>query len=146
MKRTPRTVPGTTEDILSYMDAHGTRNKDGFAPASGGSAASAPEKSRGSAVRRKKGGVLRMTLDLHCLTSEEATCRIRCAIDSCRSRGIKELLVIHGRGLHSGYNEGPVLKNLVRRMLDNELVLNVKDFRSGLPREGGEGVTLVFLT
>jgi len=137
-QRPPRTVPGTTEDILSYMDVHGTRNKDDCAPK--------PEKSRVSDIARGKGGVLRMTLDLHGLTSDEASRRIRLTIDSCKNRGIKELLVIHGRGRHSGYNEGPVLKNLVHQMLERELVLSVRDFRSGLPREGGEGATLVFLS
>ena len=135
--RMPRTIPGTTQDILSYMDAHGTRDKDDLAPKS--------EKSRASDIARGKGGVLRMTIDLHGLTGDEASRRVRYAIDSCKSRGIKELLVIHGRGSHSDYNEGPVLRNLVRQMFDNELALSVRDFRTGLPREGGEGVTIAFL-
>jgi DNA-nicking Smr family endonuclease len=136
-QRPQRTVPGTTEDILSYMDVHGTRNKDDCVPK--------PEKPRLSDITRGKGGVLRMTIDLHGLTSDEASRHIRLTIDSCKNRGIKELLVIHGRGRHSGYNEGPVLKNLVHQMLERELVLSVRDFRSGLPREGGEGVTIAFL-
>ena len=136
-KRPPRTVPGTAEDILSYVDAHGTRNKDECAPK--------PEKPRVSDIARGKGGVLRLTLDLHGLKSDEASRRVRYAIDSCKRRGIKELLVIHGRGRHSGCNEGPVLKNMVHRMFENELALSVRDFRIGLPREGGEGVTVAFL-
>jgi DNA-nicking Smr family endonuclease len=64
----------------------------------------------------------------------------------CRDRGIRELFVIHGHGVHSAPEEGPVLKNLVRDMLENELSDRVRDFRAGIPREGGEGVTLVYLT
>jgi DNA-nicking Smr family endonuclease len=132
----PRTVPGTTGDILSYLEAHGTRNKD--------SAASVPAPARPK-IEKGKGGVLRRTLDLHGLTSDEASRRIRQTIDSCKEHGVRELLIIHGRGSHSTFNEGPVLKNLVLELLDNELRLSVQSFRPGLPREGGEGVTVAFL-
>jgi DNA-nicking Smr family endonuclease len=135
--RPPRTVPGTAEDILAYLAAHGIRDKDSVEPV--------PENSIAPRIEKRKKGVFRMTLDLHGLTSEEASRRIRLTIGECGHRGVKELLVIHGRGRHSSLNEGPILKNLVRGMLDNELRLSVRDFRSGLPREGGEGVTLVYL-
>ena len=137
-RRPPRTIPGTTEDILSYLDAHGTRNKDVVARE--------PVKSAfHRSVEKRKGGVLRQTVDLHGLTSDEASRRLRAAVESCHDHGIKELLVIHGKGHHSMNGEGPVLKNMVNQMLDSELRLQVKDSRGGLPREGGEGVTLVVL-
>lgn len=137
MRRVPRTIPGTTGDILSYLAAHGTRDKDSAAPE--------PVKSSGRKIEKRKRGVLRTTLDLHGLTSEEASQRIRQTVESCRQHGVRELLIIHGRGHHSSVNEGPVLKNLVGMMLENELALSVKNSRTGLPREGGEGVTVISL-
>jgi DNA-nicking Smr family endonuclease len=137
-RRPLRTIPGTTGDILSYLDAHGTRDKD--------IVVNEPVKSGfHRSVEKRKGGVLRQTFDLHGLTSDEASRSLRAAVESCHDHNIKELLVIHGKGHHSAYGEGPVLKNLVKQMLDNELRLQVKEFRDGLPREGGEGVTVVVL-
>jgi DNA-nicking Smr family endonuclease len=131
-QRLPRTVPGTAEDILLFLEAHGVRDKDAAAPA--------PEK-----PEKRKGGVLRMTLDLHGLTSDEASRRLRQTVETCGSRGIKELLIIHGQGRHSAIAGQPVLKGLVREMLGNELRLRVTRSRGGLPREGGEGATVAYL-
>jgi DNA-nicking Smr family endonuclease len=135
--RPPRTVPGTAEEIMDFLAEHGTRDKDAHAPV-------LAKRSR-TRAEKKKGGILRITLDLHGLTSDDASRRVRFTVDSCRSRGIKELCIIHGRGIHSGPNEGPVLKNLVRGLLENELAMGVTRFRDGLPREGGEGVTIAYL-
>jgi DNA-nicking Smr family endonuclease len=136
-RRLPRTVPGSTGDILSFLAAHGTRDKD--------SAGDCPERIAPRSAERRKGGMRRMTLDLHGLTSDEASQSIRDAVASCVKRGVRELLVIHGRGLHSVINEKPVLKRLVLGMLENDRSLNVRGFRGGLPREGGEGATLIYL-
>jgi DNA-nicking Smr family endonuclease len=134
--RPPRTIPGTTEDILAYLKEHGVSDKDFVAP---GHRKVKPNFQKG------KGGILRMTLDLHGKTSEEASRALRATMETCKEHGIRELLVIHGRGHHSSMDEGPVLKTMVRSMLDNELKLRVKDFRSALPHEGGEGATVLFL-
>jgi DNA-nicking Smr family endonuclease len=136
--RKPRTIPGTTEDILSFLASHGTRDKDAARPV--------PDKPVVRRIEKRKGGVLRETLDLHGLTSDEASLRLRLTMDSCQKRGIKELLIIHGQGRHSAPAEGPVLKSLVREMLDNVLRLSVLRFRTGLPREGGEGATVAYLS
>jgi len=135
--RKQRTIPGTTEDILSFLASHGTQDKDFAGPV--------PEKPVVRGIEKRKGGVLRKTLDLHGLTSDEASIRLRLTIESCQKQGIKELLIIHGLGRHSAPAEGPVLKGLVREMLDNELRLSVLRFRTGLPREGGEGATVAYL-
>ncbi|MBN2188764.1 MAG: Smr/MutS family protein [Chitinispirillaceae bacterium] len=136
-QRLPRTVPGTAEDIFLFIKAHGVRDKDACAPA--------PEQARVRKAKKRKGGVLRATLDLHGLTSDEASRRLRQAVESCGGRGIKELLIIHGRGLHSGPAGRPVLRDLVGEMLDKELRLRVTRSRTGLPREGGEGATVAYL-
>jgi DNA-nicking Smr family endonuclease len=136
--RLPRTVCGTDEDILAFLDRYGTRDKDR-------AAVGEEKKPKARNIEKRKGGVLRMTLDLHGLKSEEASRRLRETIESCAEHGVRELLVIHGRGYHSNPSEGPVLKTLVSQMLENELRLSVRDWRAGLPREGGDGVTVLFL-
>lgn len=136
-QRPPRTVPGTAEDIISFLDKFGTQNKDAFAEKAPG-----PAKKK---IEKGKGGIPRMTLDLHGQTGEQAARRMRLIFDSCGDHGVKELLVIHGWGHHSSVQEGPVLKKLVHDMLDFELNLRVKDYRGASPREGGDGATLVFL-
>ncbi len=136
-KRSPRTIPGSSEDIFSYLDAHGVYDKDRTAPP--------PAKSPKQPIEKRKGGIRRMTLDLHGSTSDEASRRIRSTIEWCRGHGVGELLVIHGIGRHSAPAEGPVLKNLLHDLLDYELKSTVRGFRAGLPREGGEGATVIYL-
>lgn len=135
--RPPRTIPGSSEDILAFLDRHGTQNKDAFV--------AKEEKPATKRIKKGKGGIPRMTLDLHGQTGEQAARRMRLIFDSCGDHGVKELLVIHGRGHHSSVQERPVLKKLVHDMLDFELNLRVKDYRGASPREGGDGATLVFL-
>jgi DNA-nicking Smr family endonuclease len=134
--RPPRTLPGTDEDILSYLKKYGVRDKDQQVPRI------KPAKLN---LRKGKGGIPRMTLDLHGKTTEEAARTIRAMVETCWEHGVKELLVIHGKGHHSNMNEGPVLKTMVHAMLENELRLQIKEFRTALSRDGGEGATLVYL-
>lgn len=136
-QRPARFVQGTDRDILEYLEQHGTHDKDSAVTA-------ARDGVRARSGRRERGGH-RVTLDLHGLTSEEASRRLRCAVGSCRERGVKELLVIHGWGRNSPPGRGPVLKGLVEDVLGNELRLQVRDFRKGRPREGGDGATVVYL-
>ena len=86
-----------------------------------------------------------MTLDLHGQTCEQASMRMRSTFESCLHHGVRELLIIHGQGHHSNQQEGPVLKKLVRDMLDYEFNLRVREYRSAGLREGGDGATLVLL-
>jgi DNA-nicking Smr family endonuclease len=136
-QRPPRTVQGTAGDILAFLDKYGTRNKD--------TVAAKEVKPAKKLIEKGKGGVPRMTLDLHGQTGEQASRRMRLTFESCSGHGVKELLIIHGQGHHSNLQEGPVLKKLVRDMLDNELNLRVNEYRSASPREGGDGATVVFL-
>ena len=130
-RRQPRVVPGTTEEILTYIDTHGIDDKDRRAPI-------VPPPPRRSKVTR-------YVLDLHGMKSEEAEQRIDEAIEMCKDDHIREILIIHGRGIHSGAEDLPVLKTLVHNLLDGRLKNRVKRWRPGLPAEGGEGVTLLYL-
>jgi DNA-nicking Smr family endonuclease len=96
--------------------------------------------------KQKQERLTRFVLDLHGLSSNEAEVRIVAGLDLCKNKGIKEVLLIHGRGLHSGVGERPVLKNLVQTMLEGKLRGMVKRYRPGVPAEGGEGVTVLFLS
>ena len=134
--RPPRTVPGTSEDILAYLQEHGVRDKDAVLPR---------KKPIQTTIKKGKGGIPRMTLDLHHKTVEEASRSLRAMIDTCKQHGVRELLVIHGRGHHSSMNEGPVLKTLVRTMAENELRLQIRDFRTAASIDGGDGATILLL-
>ena len=126
-------------DILSFVDKYGVFNKDKY---SNGEKTKSPVSSK--RIVNKKGQP-RETLDLHGLKSAEASQKLRFTVDRCSEHGIKELLVIHGIGYHSVQNGGPVLKEMVRQMLDNELCLHIRDYRTAIPKEGGDGATLVYL-
>ena len=125
-------------EILAHIEKYGVAKKD---------AAPLQQRREGphKAAAPSRGRRVRATLDLHGLRSDEAAVKLRAAVDRCKATGAAELLVIHGYGLHSDPSEGPVLKKLVRDMLDNELVGNYRDYRAASLRDGGDGATLVLL-
>jgi DNA-nicking Smr family endonuclease len=137
-RRPPRTIQGTREDILSFIKTHGIVDKD--------TVAKTATEYRRTLQKQKRERLTRFVLDLHGLSSNEAEVRIVAGLDLCKNKGIREVLLIHGRGLHSGVGERPVLKNLVQTMLEGKLRGMVKRYRPGVPAEGGEGVTVLFLS
>jgi len=126
------------DEILEYMRRHGVFDKD----ASGILAQKKKSKSRD---RYRRFATHRAILDLHGLKYDEAVVRIHAAFEDCNAKGIRELLIIHGQGFHSSPQEGPVLKKLVLDMIENEFRSVVKDFRTAVPKDGGEGATVVWL-
>jgi len=123
------------EEIYRYLDEHGVVDKD--------------SRKRNAAGRNRRFSKIkrgtRLELNLHGKTEEEALHELRACINSCRGKGIREVLVIHGRGLHSSPDEGPVLKKAVRGTLEHELRSSIKGFRPACPDEGGQGATVVNL-
>lgn len=84
------------------------------------------------------------TIDLHGRLEEEARLAVRAAVRDARGAGMRTILVIHGRGLHSP--EGPVLKNALPAWLaEPPLGGWVLAFASAPPELGGPGATLVLL-
>lgn len=75
-------------------------------------------------------------VDLHRLTVEEALVRVDNLLYTSYSAGYVWVRVVHGKGTGT-------LRLAVRRDLSKHPL--VKRFRSGLPTEGGEGVTVVEL-
>jgi DNA-nicking Smr family endonuclease len=128
--------PKAREKILRYLDEHGVSNKD--------AASSYRPKKVDIGINKTKKRGLRKTIDLHGMNSENAELALVKAMDECRKKGIKELLIIHGWGKHSGQSEG-VLKKLVRECLEYRYALAIRGYHTALPKDGGEGATLVTL-
>lgn len=125
-----------TNRILKYLDEYGVVDKDRIVDS---------HRSERKSIIKSSKKTLRLTLDLHGMTESEATRKIRATFDGIGNRGIKEILIIHGKGYHSAPDQGPVLKKLVRSMLENELCGCVRNFSAAPVRDGGDGATLVFL-
>jgi DNA-nicking Smr family endonuclease len=81
-------------------------------------------------------------LDLHGLNAAEAVAKVRFFLQDTRFRGLETLLIITGKGLHSG--DGPVLRQAVEKLLAqmHELVL---EWGVAPRRYGGDGAVVVFL-
>ena len=80
-------------------------------------------------------------IDLHGLTSEEAEQRLNAFVTECCRRGIRKILIIHGKGNHS--ETAPVLYGLVRSFIERDYRLG----ESGHPDRtaGGKGATWVLI-
>jgi DNA-nicking Smr family endonuclease len=80
--------------------------------------------------------------DLHGLNASEAAVHLGVFLRDARSRRLRCVRIIHGKGLRSG-NRGPVLKNTVNALLRRADA--VLAFTSARPADGGTGATLVLL-
>ena len=80
-------------------------------------------------------------IDLHGLTSEEAEQRLNAFVTECCRRGLRKILIIHGKGNHS--ETAPVLYGLVRSFIERDYRLG----ESGHPDRiaGGTGATWVLI-
>ena len=82
-------------------------------------------------------------LDLHGLHQDEAEQRLNSFIAECKRRGLKKVMIIHGKGNHTKGTD-PVLGKLVRSFIE-------RDARCGMSGhaktkyEGGSGATWVIL-
>ncbi|HOE07635.1 MAG TPA: Smr/MutS family protein [Treponemataceae bacterium] len=81
------------------------------------------------------------SIDLHGLTREEADIRLNAFITECVRRGLKKVLIIHGKGNHS--NEGPVLSHAVRSFIESDKRLGRFGFAD--KTLGGKGATWVLI-
>jgi|GEM_PF-3539533 DNA-nicking Smr family endonuclease len=125
----------STEIIFRYLERHGVRDKDAVRALS-------EEKKKAPSDRTKKG---RRVIDLHGLTVDAAIAALRNEIDRCVSRGARELLVIHGYGLHSKPGEGGALKAAVWQYLEAKNDPRVRSFVTAASQDGGEGAVVVRL-
>lgn len=92
-------------------------------------------------LKRVKAMDIQETLDLHGSTAEDAETELLDFIKRCRKRGLRKVLVVHGKGLHS--QQGSVLRPLVKRILtESNLVL---DFGRAKKNQGDSGATWFIL-
>jgi len=83
-------------------------------------------------------------LDLHRATKEQAQQILTTAVRQARADGLASLLVIVGKGKHSGAS-GPVLPGAVVETLIRPLARDVLAFRTASPDLGGTGAFVVRL-
>jgi DNA-nicking Smr family endonuclease len=124
--------------IFQHLDRYGIRDKDAIAQQQ----KKAPGR-KSSATLQTKRGVVRKRLDLHGMTIDRALPALRRAIDECKGKGIGELLVIHGYGLHSHPAGEGVLKKTVKDFLEESSDARIRDYAQAMSRDGGTGATLV---
>ena len=82
-------------------------------------------------------------IDLHGLHKDEAYERLDNFIGECKRRGLKKVMIIHGKGNHTTGTD-PVLGELVRLFIERDKRCGM----SGHPKtraEGGNGATWVIL-
>jgi DNA-nicking Smr family endonuclease len=108
--------------------------------------AAAPGVSRETVSALARGELpIEATCDLHGMRAEPARARLERFVVGCAERGCRVVLVVCGRGLHSG-PEGPVLLELAREVLTGPAVgRHALAFTSAPPRQGGEGALVVLL-
>ena len=80
-------------------------------------------------------------LDLHGMRADEASTVLNDFLNRSRKRGLRKVLIIHGKGHHS--KEGPILKNLVRDHLERSRYAGA--FGTADRNMGGSGATWVIL-
>ncbi|MEO6954792.1 MAG: Smr/MutS family protein [Polyangia bacterium] len=84
-------------------------------------------------------------IDLHGLVQTQARVEVEAFIEESRLHGLRCVLIVHGRGLHSKENM-PVLKERVGQWLSRgRIARGVLAFVSALPTDGGTGAVYVLL-
>ena len=81
-------------------------------------------------------------VDLHGLTREQAWQKLDSFVSACKIRGLRKILIIHGKGNHS-HGTDPVLGEMVRSFIEADRRLG----SSGHPdrNHGGTGATWVII-
>ncbi len=89
----------------------------------------------------RKVSAVEASLDLHGFTAEDARKQVMSFLAACSRKGMRKVLIIHGKGYHSK-NE-PVLQRVVRECLE----ASPHAGKSGRPKRelGGSGAVWVML-
>ncbi len=126
----------SSSEILEYLDSHGVEYKE--------SDSINKQASKPRSTYRKRGAE-EMRVDLHGLTVEEAERMITNTINSANRDGIKQILLVHGRGKHTLATGRAILKERVHVMLNRELEYLIESYKFAPGKEGGDGATRIFL-
>lgn len=80
------------------------------------------------------------SLDLHGMTQEQAWKALNDFVAAAKFRGLKKILIIHGKGIHSQDSKGALTK-LVKRFIEGDQRLGAYGFSD--KEHGGSGATWV---
>ncbi len=118
-----------------WLEMYGTVDKDA-------EASSYKESSRMKSREFIKTMKIDARLDLHGLTRDEAWIALSGFVNDCVRKGLKKVLIVHGKGIHSGSSD-PVLGTMVRTFIQQNSHMGA----SGHPDRtlGGSGATWVLL-
>lgn len=83
-------------------------------------------------------------LDLHRMSAAQAAAALRQAVKLARADGLRCLVVVCGKGSHSG-RAGAVLPGVVLETLVDDCAAEIQGFRSAPPQFGGHGAVIVRL-
>ena len=86
------------------------------------------------------------TIDLHGLTRDEAWDALTAFFDNAKTRGLEKVLIIHGKGNHTGegsQGQTGILKKLARNFIERCPFAGESGFSNN--RLGGEGSSWVLL-
>jgi DNA-nicking Smr family endonuclease len=83
--------------------------------------------------------------DLHGLRAEAAAARLHRFVQEAAAQGRRSVLVICGRGLHSGPGGQVLLDVAVETLCTSALCRYVLAFSSAAPAQGGDGALMVLL-
>ena len=101
-----------------------------------------------------KKNILTKKIDLHGFSLEEANKKIEDVIKNYYGIGVKKIIVITGKGLHSNHIEDPyiskdlgILKNSVPEFIKNnkELMSLIQNIEMAKVDDGGEGAFYIYL-
>ncbi len=82
------------------------------------------------------------SLDLHGWSGKEALAELEAFLKKSKRRGLKKVVIVHGKGLHSPGGES-VLRPLVKQYLQKSTL--VRDFGRAPASSGGSGATWILL-
>ncbi len=82
------------------------------------------------------------SLDLHGWNGQEALGELESFLKRSSRKGLKKVIIVHGKGLHSPGGES-VLRPLVKQYLQKSPL--VRDFGRAPARSGGSGATWILL-
>ena len=112
---------------------------------------SLPNKDLNTDIKKK---IITKKIDLHGFSLEEANKKIEDVIKNYYGVGVKKIIVITGKGLHSNHIEDPyiskdlgILKNSVREFIKNnkELMCLIQNIEIANVDDGGEGAFYIYL-
>jgi DNA-nicking Smr family endonuclease len=110
-----RATSAARDALSSWLDSHGTVDKDGESPSSQADGPGA-RAAREAEIRRIKAKKPEATIDLHGMKADEAEAALAVFLEESARQGFEKVLVVTGKGIHSSGE--PVLGKVARRVLE----------------------------